>query len=80
MIELICLMLLGVTLFLMCLFMFTDGTLSKKFGGKSLLFIAVLFVGFAFVFKKAVLVRKIDRLSEGTKKGSLREGAPDEVG
>lgn len=57
MIELICLMLLGVTLFLMCLFVFTDGTLSKKFGGKSLLFIAVLFVGFAFVFKPESFIR-----------------------
>ncbi len=57
MIELICLMLLGVTLFLMCLFMFTDGTLSKKFGGKSLVFIAVLFVGFAFIFKPESFIR-----------------------
>ena len=57
MIETICLMLLGITLFLMCLFVFSDGTLSKKFGGKSLLFIAVLFVGFAFVFKPESFIR-----------------------
>ena len=57
MLEIICLILLGLTLLLMCLFVFAEGKLSKKFGYKALCFIAILFVVFSLAFKPESFIR-----------------------
>lgn len=76
MIELVCLTLLGMTLFLLCLFMFINRTLSKKIGGQALIFIAVLIVCFALVFKPENFIRwdliEHFKLVDNMRSGGLR--------
>ena len=57
MLEIVCLILLTIILFLMCIFIFTDGQKSKKAGGKFLFVIAIIFVVFSFVFKPEDFIR-----------------------
>lgn len=57
MIELVCLILLLIILFLLCFCMLSDTQVSKKFGGKSLVFVAILFVFFSLIFKPDSFIR-----------------------
>ena len=57
MIETLCLILLGAAIFFMCIFLISNETVSKKFGQRSLLFLAVIFVVFSLVFKPESFIR-----------------------
>ncbi|MBQ8268658.1 MAG: hypothetical protein IJZ24_03115 [Clostridia bacterium] len=57
MVEALCLMLLTATIVLMFVFMFSSRKIPVNFGGKSLLFVAVLSIFFALIFKPAEFIR-----------------------
>lgn len=57
MVEVTCLVLLGAALVIMCLFVFLDGELSKRFGGKMLFFTALLFIVFSLAFEPKGFIR-----------------------
>lgn len=57
MIESICLILLGMVIFLMCSCMFSDNRVSKKFGGQSLALVAIILIFFALNFKPDSFIR-----------------------
>lgn len=57
MIESLCLMLFVAVLVVMCVCMFSSRKIPVGFGGKTLLFIAVLLAFFSFIFKPAEFIR-----------------------
>jgi len=57
MIETLCLILLGIVIFFMCIFILFNHKTSKMFGERSLLFIAILFVVFSLFFKPESFIR-----------------------